>query len=99
MSSTTINLHIDSLIGKLEVPAVVYGSEANLNITSIKASVTDALINALNEAKIDKYPAITRELARSIAVECAKSANPSYYSEPFEPHDWVIDAMMQFKNS
>lgn len=28
-----------------------------------------------------------------IARQCAKAKPQSYYAEPFQPHEWVIDAM------
>lgn len=33
-------------------------------------------------------------LAKMIATESAKAFNPSYYAEPFEPHEWCIHAVM-----
>lgn len=38
---------------------------------------------------------MNRELAAQIAVEQARENAPSYYSEPFTPHEWVIDSMMR----
>jgi hypothetical protein len=38
---------------------------------------------------------ITREQAIEIARSCAKAKPQSYYSEPFMPHEWAIDAIMQ----
>ena len=35
-----------------------------------------------------------RERAIAIARECAKAKPQSYYSEPFQPHEWVIDAIL-----
>jgi len=37
---------------------------------------------------------IARDQAISIAVACAKANPPSYFSVPFTPHDWVVDAIM-----
>lgn len=37
---------------------------------------------------------ITRDQAISIAVACAKANPPSYFTVPFQPHEWVIDAIM-----
>lgn len=37
---------------------------------------------------------MTREQAIEIALRCAKAKPQSYYSEPFQPHEWVIDAIM-----
>lgn len=37
---------------------------------------------------------MTREEAIEIARYCAKAKPQSYYSEPFQPHEWVIDAIM-----
>lgn len=37
---------------------------------------------------------MTREQAIEIARRCAKSKPQSYYAEPFQPHEWVIDAIM-----
>lgn len=37
---------------------------------------------------------MTREQAIEIAQRCAKAKPPSYYSEPFQPHEWVIDAIL-----
>jgi hypothetical protein len=38
---------------------------------------------------------MNREQAIEIARECAKAKPQSYYAEPFEPHEWVIDAIMR----
>lgn len=37
---------------------------------------------------------MTREQAKQIAIEAAKRRPPTYYTEPFEPHAWVIDAII-----
>lgn len=34
--------------------------------------------------------------AEQVAVKCASISRPSYYSEPFYPHQWVLDAMEQY---
>lgn len=36
-----------------------------------------------------------RELARQIAKRAARANPPSYYTEDFEPHEWVIEAVME----
>lgn len=38
---------------------------------------------------------LTRDQAIEIARRCAKAKPQSYYAEPFEPHEWVIDAIME----
>ncbi len=38
--------------------------------------------------------AMTREQAIEIARRCAKAKPQSYYAEPFQPHEWVIDAII-----
>ena len=38
---------------------------------------------------------MTREQAIEIARRCAKAKPQSYYAEPFDPHEWVIDAIME----
>jgi hypothetical protein len=35
----------------------------------------------------------TREFAVEIACQFAKEKPESYYSEPFTPHEWVVDAI------
>lgn len=44
---------------------------------------------------------ITKEQAISIAKEYAFShgSHHSYVSEPFEPHEWVVEAIMEAANS
>lgn len=37
---------------------------------------------------------MTREQAIEIARAAAKARRPSYYAEPFEPHAWVVDAIL-----
>lgn len=37
---------------------------------------------------------MTREQAIEIARRFAKAKPQSYYSEPFQPHEWVIDAIV-----
>jgi hypothetical protein len=37
---------------------------------------------------------MTREEAITIARYCAKEKPQSYYAEPFQPHEWVIDAIL-----
>lgn len=37
---------------------------------------------------------LTREDAIEIARRCAKAKPQSYYAEPFEPHEWVVDAIL-----
>lgn len=36
---------------------------------------------------------MNREQAIEIAREYAKAKPESYYAEPFQPHEWVIDAI------
>lgn len=38
---------------------------------------------------------MTREEAIEIAKRCAAAKPESYYAEPFQPHEWVIDAIME----
>jgi hypothetical protein len=38
--------------------------------------------------------AMTREQAIQLARRFAKAKPQSYYSEPFQPHEWVIDAIV-----
>lgn len=33
--------------------------------------------------------------ARELAVEFAKMYRPTYYTEPFTPHEWVVQAIME----
>src|SRR5882724_7704930 len=42
---------------------------------------------------------MTRDQAIEIARECAKAKPQSYYAEPFEPHEWVVDAMIRAGNT
>ena len=37
---------------------------------------------------------MTRDQAIEIAQEAAKLLPESYYSEPFQPHEWVIEAIL-----
>lgn len=37
---------------------------------------------------------MTRKEAIEMAQRWAKEFAPSYYKEPFQPHEWVIKAMM-----
>ena len=39
-----------------------------------------------------------RDEAIEIARKCAKAKPQSYYAEPFQPHEWVIDAIMEAAN-
>jgi hypothetical protein len=38
---------------------------------------------------------MTRNEAIEIAKHCAAAKPESYYSEPFMPHEWVIDAILE----
>jgi hypothetical protein len=38
---------------------------------------------------------MSRQRAIEIARRCAKAKPQSYYAEPFEPHEWVIDAILE----
>jgi hypothetical protein len=38
---------------------------------------------------------MTRDEAIEIARRCAKAKPQSYYAEPFEPHEWVVDAILE----
>lgn len=38
---------------------------------------------------------MTRQQAVEIARRCAKAKSPIYYAEPFEPHEWVVDAILE----
>lgn len=42
--------------------------------------------------------ATLREKARQLAIKHASAAKPSYYAEPFEPHEWVVAAIMEALN-
>lgn len=35
-----------------------------------------------------------RNQAIEIARQCARAKPQSYYAEPFQPHEWVIDAIL-----
>lgn len=37
---------------------------------------------------------MTREDAAKLAVEAAKLNPPSYLTEDFKPHEWVVDAVL-----
>lgn len=39
--------------------------------------------------------AMDRTQAVEIARKCARAKPQSYYSEPFEPHEWVVDAILE----
>lgn len=41
---------------------------------------------------------LTHEQAVEIARAAAKANRPSYYAEPFEPHGWVVDAVLAAGN-
>lgn len=38
---------------------------------------------------------MTRDEAIEIAARCAAAKPESYYAEPFQPHEWVIDAILE----
>lgn len=38
---------------------------------------------------------INEEKAKELAVAYAKLYRPSYYTEPFEPDTWVVQAIME----
>lgn len=38
---------------------------------------------------------MNREQAIEIARKHAKAKPQSYYAEPFQPHEWVIDAIIE----
>lgn len=42
--------------------------------------------------------AALREKARQLAIKHASAAKPAYYVEPFEPHEWVVSAIMEALN-
>lgn len=42
-----------------------------------------------------RSPTEIREVAVELARKCAKAKPQSYYVEPFEPHEWVIDAILE----
>lgn len=44
--------------------------------------------------KVEALPRMSRNEAREIARRAAKAKPQSYYAEPFEPHEWVIDAIV-----
>jgi hypothetical protein len=37
---------------------------------------------------------VTRQEAIEIAQHFAKLEQPGYYTEPFQPHEWVLQAML-----
>jgi hypothetical protein len=41
---------------------------------------------------------MTRKEAVELAQKIAKDFQPSYYVEPFQPHEWVIKALMEAFN-
>jgi hypothetical protein len=49
-------------------------------------------------ANIPSNQYLTRDQAIEIARRCAKAKPQSYYAEPFQPHEWVIDAILQASN-
>lgn len=42
---------------------------------------------------------ITREWATWVATRAAEVHRPSYYAEPFTPHEWVVDAVLSAAES
>lgn len=55
-----------------------------------------ALTTLVACAKMDSSATIvTRDEAIEIAVRHAKEQAPSYYVEPFEPHEWVVRAILE----
>jgi hypothetical protein len=50
--------------------------------------------NRIAETKFVHEVPLSREQAIDIARECAAAKPQSYYADPFEPHEWVIDAIM-----
>lgn len=42
---------------------------------------------------------MNREQAIELAREHAKAKPQSYYAEPFQPHEWVIDAILDASNT
>lgn len=42
---------------------------------------------------------MNRADAVCIAQECAAKKPESYYAEPFEPHEWVVDAVLAAANA
>ena len=42
---------------------------------------------------------MTRDEAIEIARAAAKANQPSYYAEPFQPHEWVVDAILTAANT
>lgn len=57
-----------------------------------------ALAESINigcERGLSGFNGIPREKAIAIARRAAKAKPQSYYAEPFEPHEWVVDAVME----
>lgn len=52
-------------------------------------------LNLAIERGVPGFAGITREQAIEIARRCAKAKPQSYYAEPFDPHEWVLDAILR----
>jgi hypothetical protein len=62
----------------------------------IRVTVCEAVSFARCIAEVTKP--LTREQAVEFAREAAKAKPQSYYAEPFEPHEWVVDAILAAGN-
>jgi hypothetical protein len=76
--------------------------------TSLRDQLTDLLVNQHRIVATDgsqeaagpigqeyRGKVTNRDQAIALACACAKAKPQSYYAEPFHPHEWVIDAIMQ----
>lgn len=62
----------------------------------IRVTICEAVSFARCIAEVTKP--MTRDEAVEIARAAAAAKPPSYYAEPFAPHEWVVDAVLAAGN-
>jgi hypothetical protein len=80
---------------------VLRGRQPDFHASTFATEVTclrclAAALDAAERARVASL--LSHDEAVEIARAAAKSAQPSYYAEPFYPHGWVVDAVLHAAN-
>jgi hypothetical protein len=74
---------------------LVYGSDETPSFHNLPTEQREAWRMVAGCARSTLQSELSRDEAIELARRCAKAKPQSYYTEPFEPHEWVVDAIVE----
>lgn len=89
-----LHQHREVALSALSAATAIVAPALGVPLSLFADRLKTADLRLLGHLSMPRVDAITREDAITIARACAKAKPQSYYAEPFEPHEWVIDAIV-----